>query len=81
VSRHYFSVEAVEGEGPHEGDLEVRVRILGQQGLAIGIIEASARKDGDAYPIVKAAARLVSAVLLEQLAPELSDPDVQEVTG
>lgn len=76
----YLSVEAIEGEGAHEGDLEVRVRILGQSGYLGALIDASSRKDiGDVQAVVRAAGRLVSSVLMEQMAPELSDPDVQEV--
>lgn len=80
--KQYFSVESLEGEGAHEGDLEVRVRILGQQGYVGAIVESSARQDiGDAQAVARAASRCLSSLLLEQLAPELSDAAIDEVAG
>lgn len=81
LAKTYISIDAVEGEGVLEGDLQVRVRVLGQQGLSTELIHRTARADiGDVQAVVRAAGRLVSSVLLEQMAPELSDPDGQVVS-
>lgn len=79
MKKQYLSIDAIEGEGACDGDLQVRVRILGQQGIHSELIHRTARKDlGDERCVARAAGRLVSSVLLLEMAPSLGDEDMVE---
>jgi len=81
LSRMLLSLDAVEGEGVLEGDLQVRVRVLGQTGMSTELVHRTARADlGDAQAVARAASRIVSSIVLSVMAPELDDV-VEEVAG